>query len=165
MRASPRSRALLIADAEEVVRELGSAVDGRLAACARSHESRTRRAAFDAIGRRLARLIRLEKRGAAKVAAVDADQTLWGGIVGEVGVDQIDLFDNGPGEAHREFQRYLVELQRAGLLLTVVSKNDPDVVWEAFGRPEMVVQQSASRAPSRVSWDEKADSITPSPTS
>ncbi|HEX2381552.1 MAG TPA: HAD-IIIC family phosphatase [Acidimicrobiales bacterium] len=148
----------LVADAEEVVRELGSAstVDWRRCAVARIPYQET---AFDAIGRRLARLVHLEKRGAAKVAAVDADQTLWGRIVGEVGVDQIDLFDNGPGEAHREFQRYLVELQRAGLLLTVVSKNDPDVVWEAFGRPEMVVQQS-DLATSRVSWDEKADSIT-----
>jgi FkbH-like protein len=111
------------------------------------------------MGRRLARLIHLDKHGAAKVAALDADQTLWGGIVGEAGVDQIDLFDNGPGEAHREFQRYMVELHRAGLLLTIVSKNDPDVVWEAFGRSEMVVQQS-HLATSRVSWDEKADSIT-----
>ena len=149
---------VVIADAEEVVRELGStaAVDWRRGAVARIPYQE---AAFDAVGRRLSRLIRLEKRGAAKVAAVDADRTLWGGIVGEVGVDQIDLFDNGPGEAHRDFQRYLVELQRAGLLLTVVSKNDPDDVWAAFDRPEMVVRRS-QLATARVSWDEKADSIT-----
>jgi FkbH-like protein len=148
---------VVIADAEEVVRELGTAaaVDWRRGAVARIPYQE---AAFDAIGRRLSRLLCLDKRGAAKVAAVDADRTLWGGIVGEVGVDQIDLFDNGPGEAHREFQRYLVELHRAGLLLAVVSKNDPDDVWAAFERPEMVVQRS-HLATARVSWDEKADSI------
>jgi len=147
----------LVADAEEVVRELGTAaaLDWRREAVARIPFQET---AFDAMAHRLARLVHLDKRGAAKVAAVDADQTLWGGIVGEVGVDQIDLFDNGPGEAHRAFQRYLVELQRAGLLLTVVSKNDPDVVLEAFDRPEMVLRQS-HLATSRVSWDKKAESI------
>ena len=148
---------VIVADAEEVVRELGSAstIDWRRLAVARIPYQE---GAFDAMGRRLARLIRLEKRGAAKVAAVDADQTLWGGIVGEVGVEHIDLFDSGPGEAHREFQRYLTELQRAGLLLTVVSKNDPDIVWEAFERPEMVIRRS-DLATSRVTWDEKAESI------
>jgi FkbH-like protein len=148
---------ILVADAEEIVRELGSAnaLDWRRAAVARIP---FKEPALAAMGDRLGRLVSLARRGAAKVAAVDADNTLWGGVVGEDGVDHIDLFDSGPGEAYRDFQRYLLELRRAGLLITIVSKNDPRDVWDAFERPEMVVRRPHLAA-DRIGWGEKADSI------
>ena len=148
---------VLVADAEEIVREIGSvnALDWRRAAVARIP---FKEAAFAEIGDRLGRLVGVARHGAAKVAAVDADNTLWGGVVGEDGVDHIDLFDNGPGEAYRDFQRYLLELRRAGLLITVVSKNDPRDVWGAFERPEMVLRR-ANLAADRIGWGEKADAI------
>jgi len=68
------------------------------------------------------------------------------------------LFDNGPGEAHRDFQRYLLELRRAGLLVALASKNDPRDVWDVFERPEMVLRRS-ELASERIGWGEKAQSI------
>jgi FkbH-like protein len=115
-------------------------------------------AAFDTMAERIARLVALSRRGAKKVVAVDADNTLWGGIVGEDGVGGIDLSDNGPGEAFREFQRYLLELRRSGVLLALVSKNNAADVAEAFARPEMNLKPSDFAA-WRVGWGQKSDSI------
>jgi FkbH-like protein len=110
------------------------------------------------MGERIARLIDLAKRGPMKVVAVDADNTLWGGIVGEDGVGGIDLSDNGVGEAFREFQKYLLELRRAGMLLALVSKNNGSDVSAAFTRPEMKVQPTDFAA-QRVGWGPKSTSI------
>ena len=147
----------LIADAEEVVRALGiaSALDRRRAVTARVPYQE---AAFAMMAERIARLITLLRKGAKKVVAVDADNTLWGGIVGEDGAGGIDLSDNGPGEAFREFQTYLLELRRSGVLLALVSKNSEADVAEAFARPEMTIQPNDFAA-WRVGWGQKSESI------
>jgi FkbH-like protein len=147
----------LVADADEVVRLLGTrhALDPRRAVLARIPY---REEAFAEMGARTARLIKIALRGAAKVVALDADCTLWGGRVGEDGVDGIDLLENGPGEAFREFQKYLLELRRAGLLLALVSKNNEDELWPAFERPEMVLKRDDLTA-WRVNWQPKSQSI------
>jgi FkbH-like protein len=148
---------VLIADAEEVVRTLGAAnaVDWRRHVTARIPYQEP---AFDLMGKRIARLIALAQKGAKKVVAVDADNTLWGGIIGEDGVGGIDLSDHGVGDAFRDFQRYLLELRRAGVLLALVSKNNEPDVSAAFTRPEMRVQRSDFVA-WRVGWGQKSTSI------
>ena len=148
---------VLLADAEEVVRAVGAdnAIDWKRNALARIPYTEP---AFAGVGQRIARLIRLSRRGAAKVVAVDADNTLWGGVVGEEGPSRVDLFDNGPGEAYREFQAYLVELRRAGAALALVSKNNVADVWEAFERPEMRLRQS-DLASWRINWEPKSTNL------
>ncbi len=151
------SPGVLVADAEEVVRTLGTAtaIDWRRFAIARIPYQET---AFALMGERLATLIHLSRRGAKKVVAVDADNTLWGGVVGEDGVDGIDLLDNGVGEAFRDFQRYLLELRRAGAILALVSKNNEADVWAAFQRGEMRLRQSDFAA-WRINWAPKSTSL------
>jgi FkbH-like protein len=148
---------VLVADAEEVVRTLGTenALDWRRAAIARIPYKET---TFAVVGERIARLISLSRRGAKKVVAVDADNTLWGGVVGEDGAAGIDLLDNGIGEAFRDFQTYLLELRRAGVVLALVSKNNEADVWAAFERSEMRLRPS-DLATWRVNWDPKSTSI------
>jgi FkbH-like protein len=148
---------VLVADAEEAVRSLGSmnALDWRRAVMARIPYQE---ATFAMVGERIARLIQLSRQGAKKVVAVDADNTLWGGVVGEEGPNGIDLLDNGVGEAFRDFQSYLLELRRAGALLAVVSKNNQEDVWEAFGRPEMRLRRDHLAA-WRINWEPKSASI------
>jgi FkbH-like protein len=148
---------VLIADTEEVIRELGtsSAVDWRRAASARVPYQE---ATFAMVGDRIARLIALSRKGATKVVAVDADNTLWGGVIGEDGVAGIDLSDNGPGEAFRQFQSYLLEIRRSGMILALVSKNNEGDVVEAFARPEMNIQQTDFAA-WRIGWGQKSASI------
>lgn len=148
---------VLIADAEEVVRAIGSrkALDARTMTIARIPYTD---ACFAELSDRVARLLRIARRGAAKVAVVDADNTLWGGVVGEDGAAGIDLLDNGPGESYREFQRWLLELRRAGMLIAAASKNNEADVWDGFTRSEMVLRQEHLAA-WRINWSAKSGNI------
>ena len=72
------------------------------------------------------RALRSLERTQKKVCAVDLDNTLWGGILGEDGPDGLQMADTGVGSAYRRFQRSLLELRRNGILLTACSKNNPN---------------------------------------
>lgn len=147
-------RGVLLFDLEEAVRQLGvrAAHDARLLTLARVPYTEE---LFHAAGERMARLIDLSRRPARKVVVVDADGTLWGGVVGEDGPAGIDLSDNGPGEAYRAFQSFLLELRRAGVLLAVCSKNDEADVWAAFDRREMRLKREHLAA-WRINWQPKS---------
>jgi FkbH-like protein len=143
----------LVADADAAIRSLGyrAALDPRLFTTARVPYTE---AAFHEVALQIARLLRLQYKGAKKVAVVDADNTLWGGVVGEDGADGIDLLDNGPGEAHRAFQGWLRELRRAGTIVALASKNNEEDLWPAFERREMVLKRDEVAA-FRINWDPK----------
>ena len=68
----------------------------------------------------------------AKCVAVDLDNTLWGGIIGEDGMNGIRLGADYPGAAFQELQRALLDLSRRGILLAVCSKNNPADAMEAL---------------------------------
>jgi len=150
-------RGVLIADAEEAIRAIGTerAYNWRLMVFAHIPFSEE---AFSIIGRRMARLILLSLQPARKVVVVDADNTLWGGAVGEDGPHGIDLRENDRGEAYRNFQAFLLELRRAGALLAVCSKNHESDVWEAFARREMRLKKEHLAA-WRINWQAKSISI------
>ncbi len=98
--------------------------------------------------------------GAKKIIVIDLDDTLWGGIVGEIGWQNIRLGGHDAlGEAFRDFQASLKSLQQRGILLAVISKNDQAVVHETFMRhPEMVLKIQDFAA-MRVNWKDKAENL------
>ena len=97
---------------------------------------------------------------AKKLLVVDLDDTLWGGIVGEVGVEGLVLGGHDRlGEAFLDFQRALKALVRRGVLLGIVSKNEEQVALSAINsHPEMVLGQ-ADFAGWRIDWTDKAHHI------
>ena len=95
----------------------------------------------------------------AKCVAVDLDNTLWGGIVGEDGVNGIRLGAEYPGAAFQELQRALLDLSRRGILLAVCSKNNPADAMEALsGHPGMLLQPRDFAA-MRINWNDKAQNL------
>jgi FkbH-like protein len=144
-------------DLEDAIRNVGAnrSYDPRLFTLARIPFSDE---LFRSAGKSLARLIVLTRQPARKVLVVDADNTLWGGYVGEDSPEDIDLADSGPGEAYRAFQSFLLELRRAGLLLALCSKNDESDVWQVFARPEMRLKKSHLAA-WRVNWQAKSKNL------
>src|SRR5581483_10679732 len=82
----------------------------------------------------IVRHIRAPQGPRAKVVALDCDNTLWGGVVGEVGVDGIELGPDGPGRSFQLFQQHLKRLADRGVLLVVVSRNEEDDVRGIFER-------------------------------
>ncbi len=95
-----------------------------------------------------------------KLIVVDLDDTLWGGIVGEVGWENLRIGGHdGIGEAYADFQKALKSLVRNGTVLAIASKNDEVVALEAIDKhPEMVLRRSDFAA-WRINWSDKAQNI------
>jgi FkbH-like protein len=94
-----------------------------------------------------------------KVLALDLDNTLWGGVIGDDGMDGIQLGELGDGPAFAALQRWLLELRRRGILLAVCSKNNEDTAKEPFEKhPEMILRLE-DIAIFVANWDNKADNI------
>jgi len=95
-----------------------------------------------------------------KCLIVDLDNTLWGGVIGDDGIEGIELGEGSPvGEAYKAFQTYLLELKRRGVLLAVCSKNDPAVAELPFSQhPEMVLKREDFVA-FRANWLPKSENV------
>ncbi len=111
-----------------------------------------------------ARDIRAALRGltgkARKLAIVDLDDTLWGGIVGDQGWENLRLGGHDPvGEAYVGFQEALESITRRGIILGIVSKNQEDTALEAIRKhPEMRLRVEHF-AGWRINWEDKAKNI------
>ncbi len=99
------------------------------------------------------------RRRPAKCLVLDLDNTIWGGVIGDDGMEGIQLSDDYPGNVYKEFQRSALALMDRGILLTVVSKNDPDVVDQVFREhPEMLIRWEHLAA-TRINWEPKSKNI------
>lgn len=112
------------------------------------------------LARELARLILSRHTPSKKVLVLDLDDTLWGGIVAEEGLENIELGDTSPrGEAFKAFQRYVASQKERGVLLAVCSKNDEARAREPFAKhPEMVLRETDFVA-FKANWQPKADNL------
>lgn len=93
-----------------------------------------------------------------KMIITDLDNTLWRGIVGEVGWENVDLDEGGKGHSFLRIQRFLKHLQRSGVLLAIVSKNQPEIALEVFRRSEMILQEKDFIA-KEINWERKSQNI------
>jgi FkbH-like protein len=96
----------------------------------------------------------------AKCVVLDLDNTLWGGVIGDDGLDGIQLGQgNAEGEAFLAFQRYLLELKNLGVLLAISSKNDEETALSVFERhPEMLLSCD-DIVSFQANWGPKPDSL------
>ncbi|TME51075.1 MAG: HAD-IIIC family phosphatase [Chloroflexi bacterium] len=95
---------------------------------------------------------------ARKCLVLDLDGTLWGGVVGEDGVEGLKLGADAPGNAYVMFQREILRLWNRGVLLAICSKNDPDQAMAAFRHPAMVLRESHFAA-QRINWEPKPSNL------
>jgi FkbH-like protein len=108
----------------------------------------------------VARLLAAKAGRSFKCLVLDLDNTLWGGVIGDDGLDGIVLGQGSPlGEAHVAMQEYARELSWRGVILAVCSKNDEANALEAFERhPEMVLKRS-DIACFKANWNDKAQNL------
>jgi len=113
-----------------------------------------------ALARETAHLIASLKRAPKKVLVLDLDNTLWGGVVADDGLEGIELGDTSPrGEAFKAFQKYIASLKQRGVLLAVCSKNDFNKAAEPFEKhPEMVLRM-ADIVNFKANWEPKSENI------
>ncbi len=95
-----------------------------------------------------------------KLLALDLDNILWGGIIGEDGISGIKL---GPpsaaGERYQEFQKYLKALTRRGVLLAIVSKNNREDAVRVFTDHDASALKLEDFAAFEVNWGKKSESL------
>jgi FkbH-like protein len=99
-------------------------------------------------------------RAPRKVLCTDLDNTLWGGVLGEDGPEGIATGSAFPGNCYLDYQKYLKQLSSRGILLAIVSKNNEADVREAFQiRSADIALSLDDFVASKISWNEKSDSI------
>ena len=98
------------------------------------------------------------KKGTAKVLALDLDNTLWGGVYGEDGVAKLLCDDEFPGNAFKAFQRECLRLKNQGILLVLLSKNNPDAIAAFSAHPGMLLKED-DFVSTRINWEPKPSNI------
>ena len=112
-----------------------------------------------AMAQNLAAIVKSVYGHAKKCLVLDLDNTLWGGVIGDEGVQNLILGRDHPvGEAFAAFQRYVKDLRNRGILLAVCSKNDPENAKEGFSHPDTVLKLEDFSA-FKASWNPKPDAI------
>jgi FkbH-like protein len=111
-------------------------------------------------GELAARLLAAQRGGSRKCLVLDLDNTLWGGVVGDVGVEGIVLGEgSAAGEAHLALQRYALALKERGIILAVCSKNEAATAEAAFrDHPEMALKRTDITA-FVANWTDKAANL------
>lgn len=105
------------------------------------------------------RTILLLNRTNKKVLVLDLDNTLWGGILGELGIEGIMLSDEKIGSIYKKIQQQIKDIKETGVLLAIVSKNndsDVDEVWDK--QPHMLLKRE-DFASIKINWRDKAENL------
>jgi FkbH-like protein len=108
----------------------------------------------------VARILAAQRGLSKKCLVLDLDNTLWGGVVGDDGLEGIILGEgSAAGEAYLALQRYAKQLTERGVILAVCSKNDARVAQRAFHEhPEMLLRRSDIAA-FVANWEDKTENL------
>ena len=111
-------------------------------------------------GEMIARIVAAQRGLSKKCLVFDLDNTLWGGVIGDDGLEGLVLGEGSAvGEAHLALQRYAKQLKERGVILAVCSKNDPAIAEAAFNdHPEMLLKRSDISA-FVANWNDKAENL------
>jgi len=111
-------------------------------------------------GELLVRILAAQRGLSRKCLVLDLDNTLWGGVIGDDGIEGIVLGEGSAvGEAHLALQRYAKQLSERGIILAVCSKNDLAIAEAAFREhPEMLLKRTDIAA-FVANWDDKAQNL------
>lgn len=112
-----------------------------------------------AIGQEYGRFFRALKGKSKKCLVLDCDNTLWGGVIGEEGLNRIKLGNAYPGSCYQSFQREILNLYNRGVILAICSKNDElEVLSVLRNHPDMVLRERHF-ATWEINWNDKAGNL------
>jgi FkbH-like protein len=94
-----------------------------------------------------------------KCLVLDLDNTLWGGILGEDGIEGIKISDTYPGLAFRDFQESILEAANNGVILAVCSKNNEEDVLDVWEKHPYLILRQKHISAYRINWQDKATNI------
>ena len=94
-----------------------------------------------------------------KCIVLDLDNTLWGGVIGEDGFDNIKLGDNPIGRSFVEFQKRLLALNQRGIILAINSKNNFDDAIKVIRKHPNMILKEDNFACVKINWDDKVSNL------
>lgn len=94
-----------------------------------------------------------------KCLILDLDNTLWGGIIGDDGLEGIQIGDLGVGKAFTELQLWAKQLKERGIILVICSKNSEDIAKEPFNEHPDMILKLEDIAVFVANWETKVDNI------
>lgn len=94
-----------------------------------------------------------------KIIALDLDNTLWGGVIGEDGPEGIELADHKEGQRFYDFQRQLLEMKKRGILLAINSKNNLEEAEAALQRHPAMLLRDGDFVSKKINWENKAANL------
>ncbi len=103
--------------------------------------------------------VRLESRTAKKVLLLDLDNTLWGGLAGETENMPVILSEEHNGLAYKNLQRVILQMQRQGVLLGIVSKNNEEDAMAVLDRHPHMLLRSECFVSKKINWKPKHENI------
>ena len=108
----------------------------------------------------IASILATMKGKSARGIILDLDNTLWGGVIGDDGLEGIRLGQNSPeGEAYVAFQNFIMSLRDRGVVLAVCSKNNDEIAREPFRSHSEMVIKEGHVAVFQANWSDKATNI------
>ncbi|SFO29857.1 HAD-superfamily phosphatase, subfamily IIIC/FkbH-like domain-containing protein [Nitrosospira briensis] len=116
-----------------------------------------KRSFLDALARELMKVVLALKGHGKKCLVLDCDNTLWGGIVGEDGIEGIHLDAHDyPGRAYYDFQKTVLQLVERGVLVTLCSKNNERDVFDVLDKHPWSLLKRNHLSGFRINWEDKA---------
>ncbi len=95
-----------------------------------------------------------------KVLVLDLDNTIWGGVIGDDGFENLKLGpDSAEGMAFQNFQRVIKNLKDRGIILAISSKNNHDTAMQAFKKNKNMILREKDFSCIKINWDDKAKNI------
>jgi len=117
------------------------------------------RAGEAALIREIRRVMNAIRGRRKKCLALDLDNTLWGGVIGETGAEGVELSETGSGARYRDMQRRILDLKRQGVLLAVVSKNNLEDALEGISSHPAMLLRENDFAAIRANWEPKPTNL------
>lgn len=103
--------------------------------------------------------VRLQGRTPKKVLVLDLDNTLWGGVLGELGVEGIELSDDHIGAIYKRVQQQIKEIKGTGIVLALASKNNESDVQEVWNKHPYMILKREDFVAVKINWIDKAENI------
>jgi FkbH-like protein len=111
------------------------------------------------VARQLVELLGVLEGRFAKCLVLDLDNTLWGGVVGEDGVERLELGESGLGKVYLDLQRWAKQLRERGVLLAACSKNDEATAMAPFREHPAMVLRLDDFAAFVANWQPKSENL------
>ena len=94
-----------------------------------------------------------------KVLVLDCDNTLWGGVLGEEGIDKIEIGETQIGKIYLDFQKEILTLHNQGILLAISSKNNEKDVFNVLNNHPSIILKKKHFVNFKINWDSKSKNI------